>query len=359
MANHDDPRSRRDTRAPRRKSRAPRLAGAVLGVVLTAAAVTGGGMYLQREAPEWQRFWGTGPVLEPTPEPGDGLAEILATARLIAASPAPGTSPAVVAELGTTATLLESHVALLTPGEPEATAPAAATPTTGSVPAPPAPSPAEFAATLARFGVHLIDAAQDADPRDYRALSGAGMEQVLAARALARSAGTQAQAEALELPYAGAGFPTRPGFTAIGCPPPSPGTETGSGPEPDGAAVGAAADAAYRLAYAYDVAGARLTGDARVGAWKLEGEKLDLAHGLESTLDCEAIREPAYQLPKDFDAAPLAATATGLEQLALLLRDAAATGAGESRAWLGHAAWEAALTARQATGRIPSLTSID
>lgn len=319
-------------------------------------------MYLQREAPEWQRFWGTEPPVEPTPEPTDGLAEILDTAQALAAAGGTGTGPAVATELDAMVTLLESHVALLTPGQTSqgTAADPAAGPDAEASSAPEAelPSPADFAATLADFGVKLIDAAADAPTQDYRALTGAGMEQVLSARSLARSAGSQAKADSLTLPYADAELPASPGFTVPGCAITGSDADSESGTTA-GAAVAAAADAAYRLAYAYDVSAARLSGDARAGAWKLEAEKLNLARELESTLDCPAIREPAYQLPKNFMAGPLKASSTGLDQLALLLRDAAATTTGESRAWLGKAAWDAALEARQNTGTIPALTTLD
>ena len=56
---------------------------------------------------------------------------------------------------------------------------------------------------------------------------------------------------------------------------------------------------------------------------------------------------------------PLDAARSGEEQLALLLRDAAATQEGDARAFLLQRAWDQGLYTRQVTGKIPDFTRIE
>lgn len=129
-----------------------------------------------------------------------------------------------------------------------------------------------------------------------------------------------------------------------------------------GVVLGQVADAAYRLGYAYNVAESRTSGTLRNAAGDRSDELVAFASGVEDQFavigDCTPLREPAYSLPADAAANPMDAARSGEEQLALLLRDAAATQEGEVRADLLQRAWEQGLYTRQVTGKVPAFTDL-
>lgn len=378
------------------------LALGIVSAVAIAAGTLGTGVYLNKDSLVWQRILGTEQVREVPRTPADELSPLLDAVRLANAANAADLEPKLRAEFGTTQEMLIRHVGLLTPAAlPAAQSPETAPeiPANGS-PAPgssataapaPVPSPVEvklLAQRLAAAGVGLVEAALDAPDERSRSLAGTGFELVMQARTLLQAAGaTQEQLDGLPVPNPGPASPgtsgssvspsALPGFVLSGCPlpagsatpVPAPSTASEKNDENDpglsgrsGAVLGQVADAAYRLAYAYNVAGARTAGVTRENVWARSEALVELAEGLERQFaglgGCQPLRQPAYALPADAAVNPLDAARSGEEQLALLLRDAAATQRGEARAFLLQRAWEQGLYTRQATGKIPDFTHV-
>ena len=361
----------------------------VVSVLAIAAGTLGAGVYMNKDSLVWQRILGTEPVQEPVPAPADELLPLLDAASLAAAGTASETGPILRAEWVATQKMLNRHVGLLTPG---ALRPAGATepqPTGATASPSPAQTPAEakaFAERLASAGAALVDDALDAPARESRSLAGAGFELTMQARNLLRAAGgTQEQIDKLPAPKpasattgvsgSSVGPAALPRFMLSGCPvevdssrpeTSTPGTkETGIEDLAleSGRALGQVADAAYRMGYAYNVAGARTAGTIRDAAWARSRSLVEFAADLEGQFadvgECEPLRQPAYQLPADAAANPLDAARGGEEQLALLLRDAAATQEGDARAFLLQRAWDQGLYTRQVTGKIPDFTRVE
>jgi len=239
--------------------------------------------------------------------------------------------------------------------------------------------PAAFAERLAQSANALLTASLDAPEQLSRSLLLAGTEQALAARDVARAAGGKAAVEALpEVPLdadaAWKAFDAENGAGSDSTPPangtassqgtvasegtvpsdgsgPSDGTGTTAGSGSLGAAcqpqaaLAGATDAAFRLAYAYQVAGARTQADAAEGAWEAAADREQLGWRLQSRLpeECVPLRAAAYQLPSGFAKDPVGSAATGEEQLSALLRDAAGAAGGTLRAALAAESWSAAL----------------
>jgi hypothetical protein len=134
---------------------------------------------------------------------------------------------------------------------------------------------------------------------------------------------------------------------------PADGGGTAAGPGSPGAAcqpqaaLAGATDAAFRLAYAYQVAGARTRGDAAAGAWEAAAGREALGWRLQALLpeECVPLRAAAYRLPSGFAKDPVESAAIGEEQLSALLRDAAGAASGTLRAALAAESWSAALAA--------------
>ncbi|GAA1498645.1 hypothetical protein GCM10009628_36490 [Paeniglutamicibacter kerguelensis] len=366
------------------------LALCVVSALAIAAGTLGAGVYMNKDSLVWQRILGTEPVQETVRTPADELLPLLGSARLAASGKAAGVSPKLRAEWAATREMLNGHVGLLTPeallpaGDNEAQPSGASASPSGTQPAAEAKS---FATRLASAGVGLVDAALDAPDQRSRSLAGAGFELTMQARNLLRAAGgTQEQLDRLPAPKpvsaatgvsgSSVGPAALPRFMLSGCPgntdSPAPGSAApeswidgtgaqGLGPE-SGHALGQLADAAYRLGYAYNVAGARTAGATREGAWARSRSLVEFAAALERQFAgvgaCDPLRQPAYQLPADAAVNPLDAARGGEEQLALLLRDAAATQEGDARAYLLQRAWEQGLYTRQVTGKIPDFTQI-
>jgi hypothetical protein len=287
--------------------------------------------------------------------------------------------PKTSAALHSVSAMLRAHVRLLAPGLPE--------PALQALPAAGAPeTPAEAATALARSGNDLMAASLGAAPDTVRATLGAGIEQRLAATELATAAagatsGPKAAAKAAAalpdpaIPTAAQGWKAASGVVlGVGsCPaaasgaPSAPAGAAGT-PSPTqqgdqvarrgGRALAGAADAAFRLAYAYQFAAARLGAGNSATAWSAAADSEDLGRRLAAVLPepCAAVRRPAYRMPAGFDKHPLASAAAGEEQLAALLRDAAAEAPSELRAPLVRAAWDAARAGLSRTGSSPALT---
>jgi len=286
--------------------------------------------------------------------------------------------------------VLAAHVDLLTPGAsatsgpapgappsgatPSAAVPSAAT-ASGAVPTEAAPSgsptpgaeagtgPAAFAERLAQSANALLTASLGAPEQLSRSLVLAGTEEALAARDVARAEGGEAAVEALpEVPLdadaAWQAFDAENGAGAGSAPPTdgavsTDGTGTTAATGAPGAACRAeaalagATDAAFRLAYAYQVAGARTRGDVANKAREAAADREQLGWRLQSRLpeECVPLRAAAYRLPAGFAKDPVGSAATGEEQLSALLRDAAGAAEGTFRAALAAESWSAALAA--------------
>ncbi|MBV1780111.1 hypothetical protein KRR55_13415 [Paeniglutamicibacter sp. ABSL32-1] len=378
-----------DRVSPRpRRSGARRALLALAAALAVAAGTLGTAVYLNRESPTWQGILGTEPVLREAPDPAAELPVLLDALNLMIEGPgASGGAPLAVALQGS-GTMLSEHVDLLTPRIPEA--PTASETSAGPSAATP-PTPAEFSLRLAQTGSALLTQSLGAPGQEARRLSGAGLELLLQARTvLSASGATQAEIDALPAPRgtgeqapatasgsaqesaaestpAAGGATTSPAvlaqmpaFTVSGCPSPAP---TQSEAADSGRLLAGVADAAYRMGYAYDVAGARTSAGLRTAAWNRSAMLVDFAKAVESQfaaeLGCAPLRQPAYQLPADAIENPMDAARSGEAQLALLLRDAAATQEAEARAYLLDAAWAQALHARQVTGVAPDFTQVE
>ncbi|GAA4360449.1 hypothetical protein [Paeniglutamicibacter cryotolerans] len=392
MAIHDDPSSPGTTRPRRRKGRAPLLTAGILVALLSAVAVTGGGMYLQRDTPEWQRFWGNTPVVVPDPAPTDDLGPLLADLRYMIAYPESSTNARTTAALQASVAMLEKHVELLTPGASAAAEadPRSAPATDAPVAALPPLSVSAFSTNLAKVGNNLLKAGIQAPEQEARRLSGSGIELILQARNIASAAGASAadidglpspatnwpvdaQSSAVageEAPSTGAsiGLSAQEGLPELtfGACPTTEQSASDAALDPaagqSGLLLGQVIDAAYSMGYAYDVAGARRTGTLRTAAWDREKVLVGFASTLEGQVDaswnCAPLRQAAYQLPADARQNPLDAARSGEGQLALLLRDAAATQSGEARSFLLRTTWFQALQARQVTGIVPDFMRV-
>ena len=379
---------------------------AAAAVVAVAAGTFGTGVYLNRESPTWQRILGTEPVIEAAPNATDELPVLLDSVGNMLEHPATSTGAQTTAALQGARSMLAEHVELLTPGALEAAAASASGPAGTGAEASTAPpsavpplTPAEFSERLAGAGNGLLHEALTAPEQEARRLSGAGFELVLQARTVLAAAGApQAAIDALPTPAtelaalaadpssaaasasasssaAPSAAPTVdraaaaqiPEFTFSACPAPAktnaPAETKGGTATESGQLLGEVIDAAYRMAYAYDVAGARTSAGLRTSAWNRSAVLVGFAGSLEKQLDaahdCEPLRQPAYQLPADAISNPMDAARSGEAQLALLLRDAAASQAGEPRAYLFNAAWAQGLQARQVTGKVPDFTAVD
>ncbi|MDO2933014.1 hypothetical protein Q2T94_01670 [Paeniglutamicibacter sulfureus] len=391
MDQHPIDPSDRVSRRPRRGA-ARRLLVALAAMLAVAAGTLGTAVYLNRDSPTWQAILGTEPVIEAAPDPAADLPVLLDALENMTATPEASGTARLATALQGTRTMLAEHVELLTPGIPatsQAAAEGDATETSANDPAAVALDAADFSRRLAQTGNALLTQSLGAPEQEARRLSGAGIELLVQARTvLSASGATQAALDALPAPgiaeesaaaatatkdsstesapaadgatTSRAALATMPEFAASACPSPAP-----SNPEaPDsGQLLGKVADAAYRMGYAYDVAGARTSAGLRTAAWDRSGLLVDFAQAVEGQfaeeLDCEPLRQPAYQLPADAAQNPMDAARSGEAQLALLLRDAAATQTGDSRAYLLKAAWAQALHARQVTGVVPDFTMVD
>ncbi|EMQ99182.1 hypothetical protein ADIAG_01172 [Paeniglutamicibacter gangotriensis Lz1y] len=398
-----------------RRSLAKRRFAAVVAMFVVAAGTLGTGVYLNRDSPTWQRILGTEPVIEVVPTATDELPVLLEQIDHTLEYPDSSTSRKTTTALGSVRELVAGHVELLTPGALQARAGAAAQAAESAPPPPPAAvpplKPAEVAMALARSGNGLLDQGLTAPEQEARRLSGAGIDLVFASRTLLSATGaTQAELDELPTPRqvlvsgssedgpspsptasedtdasgASDSGPTTgraaqalmPDFVIASCPVTDSGTVDSSASatpssaakdveaSPDsGVLLGEVIDASYRLGYAYDVAGARTS--AGLGATARERSTLlvDFAALLEQQFDaahdCEPLRQPAYQLPKDAAANPMDAARSGEGQLALLLRDAGAAQTGQARAYLFNAAWTQALLTRQVTGTTPDFTQLE
>ncbi|RAX50505.1 hypothetical protein DQ353_02800 [Arthrobacter sp. AQ5-05] len=381
--------------APRRPRTTVRVL-AVAAVVAVAAATLGTGVYLNRESPTWQRILGTEPIIEVPPQATDELPVLLDSVDYMLEHAATSTGAKTTAALQGARSMLAGHVELLTPGALEAAAASAGAAAGTDAPpsAVPPLTPAEFSSRLAGAGNGLLHEALTAPEQEARRLSGAGFELVLQARTVLSAAGApQAAIDALPTPAmelasqatapsseaspasasstgAPAAGPTvdkaaaakMPGFTFSACPAPDPADSKATGSTDSGQLLGEVIDAAYRMGYAYDVAGARTSAGLRTAAWNRSEVLVVFADALEKQLDaahdCKPLRQPAYQLPADAISNPMDAARSGEAQLALLLRDAAASQAGEPRAYLFNAAWAQGLQARQVTGKVPDFTAV-
>ena len=364
------------------------LALCVVSALAIAAGTLGAGAYINKDSLVWQRILGTEQVPEAVRTPADELLPLLDSARLATTGKAADANQKLHAEWVATREMLNRHVGLLTPSALPSSGDPAAQPAGPSASPSAAQSPAEakaYAKRLASAGVALVDEALAAPAQESRSLAGAGFELTLQARNLLRAAGgTQEQIDKLPAPRpasaaagvsgSSAGPAELPRFVLSGCPviadstasEPASSSTDDSGAQglasESGTALGQVADAAYRLGYAYNVAGARTAGTVREGSWarsaSLVGFATDLEQQFAGVGACEPLRQPAYQLPDDAVVNPLDAARSGEEQLALLLRDAAATQEGDARAFLLQRAWDQGLYTRQATGKIPGFTHV-
>lgn len=399
---------------------------AVVVVLAVAAGTLGTGVYLNRESPTWQRILGTEPVIERVPQATDELPGLLEAVDYTLEFPKTTTSTKTTEALKSTRAMLQEHVELLTPGALAAMASAAARETTGPDAPPaaiPPLSPDEISWRLAQTGTGLLEQALAAPEQESRRLAGSGIELALQARTVLQATGAaQKKIDSLPSPAtmpadesgtsdpadsdtpetnatppATSPEPTAqdavdtskaptglPEFAFASCPALAPGdTAPGDGagsesesrdtPSPDspqgaagspdsGQLLGEVIDAAYRLGYAYDVAGARTNAGLRSAAWDRSGVLVDFAESLEGqldgSLDCAPLRQPAYQLPADAVENPMDSARSGEGQLALLLRDAAAAQTGNARKYLFTAAWDHGFHTQQVTGNVPDFTQV-
>jgi hypothetical protein len=367
-----------------------RLTVLVVGV-LVAGATLGTGIFMNRETPTWQRILGTEPVVIPEPKATDELPLMLASVTQMLQYPDASTGAKTTTVLAATQTMLREHVELLTPGALAAleTAQSPAS-DQNSEPAPVAAIPplsvSEFSTDLAQAGNGLLKAALSAQEQEARRLSGSGIELVLQARSvLAASGASDATLNALPSPLTEleasteaasskrakqgptvdqAALASMPAFVVDACPAvTASATTTDAAASSSGAELGGIVDAAYRMGYAYNVAGARTSGALRSTAWERSEVLVDFASALETKLnadhDCAPLRQAAYQLPKDAVKNPMDAARSGEGQLALLLRDGAAGQSGEARTYLLSAAYSQALAARQLSGKTVDFTAVE
>ena len=377
MEKHLAPKESRTHRSPKKPTAQARVLG-VVSVLAIAAGTLGIGVYLNRDSQAWQRILGTEPVIEVVPEPGDELGEILSSLTLTNDALGSSTNGKLAQLYASTQEMLTKHVRLLTPAyfapvveEENASGTALAAPVTPLSVA----SAKELANQLATSGVALVKAAVDAPGQRSRSDSSVGFELILQARTLLQAAGgTQTQIDALPAPTLVKVSPADlPDLVLSQCPlepgtesPASASTEPGNSTAPtmpeSGVVLGQVVDAAYRLGYAYNVAESRTSGTLSNAAGDRSDELVAFASGVEDQFavigDCTPLREPAYSLPADAAANPMDAARSGEEQLALLLRDAAATQEGEVRADLLQRAWEQGLYTRQVTGKVPAFTDL-
>lgn len=341
--------------------------------------------------------------------PGQDESSAPASASAPSSSPAakePTVDDASAAELERISTLLRRHVDLLTPGlaahveqEVSQSASAAAaqspSPTGQAASSTPAESGSsavtEVAVELADSANWLLSTASKADSGDVAALLGAGIEQRLAAQQLAGttpSDSAEKKLPKLGLPEVAASWKkaeehrlpegscaaaastdaaaskssapaTNPGSSASGTTAPE-GTPHEAAPEDEISAgtLSHASDAAFRLAYGYQMAAVKHPGDSTRKGWKLSAASAELGHHLEDLLpaDCSPVREPAYQLPKDFASKPITSVADAEAQLAGLLRDAAAASEQPTRSALITETWLAAERSFTLAKTVPDLT---
>lgn len=339
--------------------------------------------------------------------PDDGSA--VGTERPTPASPAVS-SMAVGAksaqELERAAKLLRDHVELLTPGLAARVAQETATGTVTDAPAMPdanlpgAPgesseNPTTALATsgaeaLARISLELgtsanalLGAAATAEPSDAAAVIGAGIEQRLEAQRLASLVPDDVQTKELQqveiaetdtawhetlanqLPAGSCVADDAPSgsgsseATSAGPVSGSEETEAATSEQQRAAdSILKASDAAFRQAYGYQMAAVKHPGAATRQGVKLSATTSELGHRLEDLLpaDCPPTREAAYALPDGFDAAPIGSIAESEEQLAALLRDAAARAPQVLRPVLITESWLSADRFFALSGKIPDLT---
>ncbi|WP_372700006.1 hypothetical protein [Arthrobacter sp. JSM 101049] len=333
-----------------------------------------------------------------------GTSESSAPASAEPSAAATSLAPASARELERAAAMLRGHVELLTPGLAARVAQETADGTStgasglvedthpagnsaGSSTAGKPDSPvlgdtglAEIALGMAGSANDLLESSLAAAPGDVAAVLGAGIEQRLEAQRLAALVPGQPALE--EFPKVGVPDATQEWSTAAGSQLPSgscsadsqPGDSSSGGSqgasastpagEPTAAeeatahAVRAAADAAFRLAYGYQMAAIKQPGASTHRGWDLAATTSALGHTLEDLLpsDCSPTRATAYALPRDFKAHPLASVAGAEEQLAALLRDAAADAPQPLRTALVAEAWRSADRAFELSGTIPELT---
>ncbi|MDN5813784.1 MAG: hypothetical protein L0J08_03780 [Micrococcaceae bacterium] len=318
---------------------------------------------------------------------------------------APTVDKASATELERISTMLRRHVELLTPGlaahvqqEADQSASAPASPSAKTTdPATPSATAAstttsvtEVAVELADTANWLLEAATDAASSEVPAVLGSGIEQRLAAQRLAgkipgdgaskklpkfvipEATHAWQDAESHQLPEGSCAAEPTDGATGS---PAAPGTNAGSSvsatPLPasstegisaqDQASAGAleqASDAAFRLAYGYQMAAVKQPGDSTRKGWELSEASAELGHRLEDLLPagCTPVREPAYQLPRDFSSKPIASVAEAEGQLAGLLRDAAAASEQPVRPALIAETWLSAERSFTLANTIPDLT---
>ncbi|WP_417235730.1 hypothetical protein [Arthrobacter sp.] len=304
-------------------------------------------------------------------------------------------------ELQRTAQLLRRHVELLTPGltalvdqerdsgtdSPASSTASDAESSSASTENPAGETPQSGSEAVAQVSVELgtsanslLDAAITAKPRDVAALIGAGVEQRLEAQRLAALVPDDARRSDMppvDATNTGQSWPkalehrlpsgactvegsTAPDSTAASdSASGSTGTESATSEEQRAASsIRDASDAAFRQAYGYQMAAIKHPGAATNDGWKLSATTTDLGRHLEDLLpdDCSPTRAVAYALPRGFDAHPIGSVATSEEQLAALLRDAAASAPQGLRAVLVAEAWLAADRASSLAGTIPDLT---
>ena len=313
-------------------------------------------------------------------------------------------APATVRELERADAMLREHVELLTPGlgarvaqetadgtatgtpaphgDPRTTG-TSAEPSVAGKPESPASSDSALAALalgMADSAHGLLESAQSAAPGDVAAVLGSGIEQRLEAQRLAALLPGQATLD--KFPEVGgpdadeawtaaadsqlpSGSCRADGHSGDSSPGSSQDISTSSSTgeptvaEQDAAhALRAAADAAFRLAYVYQMAAIKQPGASTRQGWDLAATTSGLGHNLENLLpaDCSPTRAAAYALPRDFTARPLAGVAAAEEQLAGLLRDAAADAPQPLRAALVIEAWRSAERSFEYAGTIPELT---
>lgn len=244
---------------------------------------------------------------------------------------------------------------------------------------------------LAESANRLLGTAREADSSHVPAILGAGIEQRLAAQRLAGkipgddvekelpkigipdAAAAWEDAETHHLPDGSCAAPDpSDGPTGSSA---APATNAGSStsstaeagrtaddasPEDKTSAssLGHASDAAFRLAYGYQMAAVKQPGASTRKGWKLSAASAELGHRLEDLLPagCSPVREPAYQLPQDFTSKPIASVADAEGQLAALLRDAAAASEQPVRPALIAEAWLSAERSFTLANTIPDLT---
>lgn len=328
------------------------------------------------------------------------------------AGPSAGPSLAVDAksaqELKHAARLLRRHVELLTPGlaaridaEPVSGPDAASRGTADDSESPGSPGgspehpanalPTSGPEALARVAKEvgasantLLGAASTASSGDIASVLGAGIEQRLEAQRLAAlgpdhgkavelppvtiedSAGAWQEALANRLPSGACSTEaTKSGSASPQATPSHPSAAgqddaeaTASEEQRAATALRNASDAAFRQAYGYQMAAVKHPGAATRNGWALSTYTAGLGHRLEDLLpeDCPPTRVAAYALPSGFNDSPIGSVAASEEQLAALLRDAAARAPQKLRMVLVSESWRASQRSFTLTGTIPDLT---